>query len=116
MTIQEQIHVRALALTEELDGRRESLLKLFATGALQTLMGRLKEGVSVESCREELICAGSLYALAALMEADAGPARFSAGELTVEKDDIGRTAAALRRQGDLILGPFADGSFAFRGV
>ncbi len=116
MTIAELIYAHALALAGELESREAGLLKLFAKGAALTLTERLRADFSQEDCREALIDAGSLYALAALLEADSGPGRFSAGELSVEKGALGMTAKALREQGDRILGPFSRDGFLFRGV
>ncbi len=114
MTLTEQVYARALALAGELEEREAELLRLFSGAALSALVRRLKEGG--ESCREELVAAGSLYALAALMEADCGPRRFAAGELTVEKGEAAEAARRLRRQGDLLLAPFAREGFTFLGV
>ncbi len=114
MTLEELIYAHALALTGELESREAGLLKLFARGAARSLTARLK--VPQESCREALIDAGSLYALAALLETDSGPGRFSAGELTVEKGSVAMSAGALRRQGDRVIGPFVRDGFVFQGV
>ncbi len=116
MTAPEQIFAQALMLAGELEEREAELLKVFSRSAWNTLAGRLKEDVPAEHCREELISAGSLYALAALYEADFGPRRFVAGELTVEKGDGASIARALRNQADGMLAPFAREGFAFLGV
>ncbi len=116
MSIEELIYAHALDLAGVLEHREAGLLKLFAKSAARLLTGRLTVELSQPGCREALIDAGSLYALAALLEADSGPGRFSAGELTVEKGNAAMTARALREQGDRVLGPFAQDGFVFRGV
>ncbi len=114
MSVQELVFVKAMSLIGTLESREGELLKLFCRSAWQSLMGRLREDVSVESCQDVLVDAAGLYALAALRDADGGPRRFSTGELTVERD--GMSAATLRAQADTLVKPLVRDEFLFVGV
>lgn len=116
MTLDEQIYAQALMMAGELDREQDALLRILCRASRNTLEGRLRSGITSEDCRADFIAAGSLYALAALSEADDGPERFTAGELTIQRSGSAAAANCLRRQAELMMVPYIRDGFAFLGV
>ncbi len=116
MTLTDQIYAQALMLSGELTPQQDALLRVLCRAAKATLAARLRSSITPEDCRGDFICAGSLYALAALSESDDAPERFTAGDLTVQRSGGGAAAQCLRRQAELLLMPYVRDCFAFLGV
>lgn len=116
MTLTDQIYAQALMMAGHLSVQQDALLRVLCRVSKTTLEGRLRGGVTPEDCRADFIAAGSLYALAALSEADNTPERFTAGELTVQRGSGSAAANCLRCQADLMMAPYVRDSFAFLGV
>ena len=118
MSLAEQIYAQAVLLSGSLDPRQEALAQLLAGGVASTLTARLKRGLKADDCRADLVAAGSLYTLAALTEAEGmtDPVSFTAGDLTVHRPDSAAAVRCLRAQAELIVGPYLEGRFSFRGV
>ena len=116
MTLEDQIYAQALMMAGSLDREQDALLRVLCKASKNTLEGRLRSGITPEDCRADFIAAGSLYALAALSEADKTPERFTAGELTVQRAGGGTAAGCLRRQAELMMAPYVRDGFAFLGV
>lgn len=117
MTVKELVLAQALTLTGPLEEKQEALLSLLCSAAVSGLEGRLKDGLSVEDCKVDFIAAASLYALSALNEAGDSGEEFRAGDLTIKQGGGGDAASrCLRRQAELILGPYLKRAFSFMGV
>ena len=118
--MQEMIFAQAMLLAGDLDRQQRELLRVLCNAAASSLKARLKEGITLENCREDFILAASLYALADLQLAqDCGDIReFKAGDLTVTRGNISGEGAAqnYQRQAEWLMKPYLQDSFAFLGV
>lgn len=112
--MEELVYAKALELAGPLEERQAAMLRLLCSGAVSSLTGRLKNGVSVEDCQEAFVGAASLYALSGLWESGGGVQEFRAGDLTVRQVE-GR-GAGLRQQADRMLAAFLKDGFSFVGV
>lgn len=110
---------RALALAKQL-GRvsadEETALETLCREACRKLERRLRPGVTVEKCGDALALAAAWMGLAGLLGGRTGQVRrFSAGDLTVEKDGGG--AETLEQRARALMRPYVrDEDFVFRGV
>ena len=118
MNLTEQIFAQAVLLAGDLEGKQEALLHLLCSGTASALTARLRKGISPQDCRADFVAAASLYALAALSEAEGLDSleSFTAGDLTVRKGKSSAASACLRRQADLMISPYCKDSFSFQGV
>lgn len=118
MNLTEQIFAQAVMLSGAIDARQEALLRLLCTSAESALAVRLRNGIHPEDCKSDFIAAASLYALAALAETDelAGVESFTAGDVTVRRNNSNAASRCLRYQADLMISPYSKDRFAFRGV
>ena len=120
MTLTEQVFAQAALLAGELEERQRDLLSLLCIAATSSLTSRLREGLTPEDCRADFVAAASLYALAAMNEADENMAieEFKAGDLTVRQSGGSRDAASrcLYRQAELMIMPYLKDRFSFTGV
>ena len=109
---------QAALLAGQLDERQTELLKLLCQAAVSSLKTRLRDGMTYEDCKADFVAAASLYALAALNEADhgGGLAEFRAGDLTVKRSGMDTSSRCLQRQAELIIQPFLKDHFSFVGV
>ncbi len=106
-----------LALAKSLGqiGEKETqVLGTLCGEACRTLNRRLLPGVTAENCADAYKLAAAWLALAALEESRGGVRRFSAGDLTIEKDSGGK---ALENRAWALMRPYVrDDDFVFRGV
>lgn len=106
-----------LALAKSLGqiGEKETqVLGTLCGEACRTLNRRLLPGVTAENCADAYRLAAAWLALAALEESRGGVRRFSAGDLTIEKDSGGK---ALENRAWALMRPYVrDDDFVFRGV
>lgn len=117
MTLQELVLAQAMLLTGPLDEKQQELLKLLCAAAVKGLEGRLKDGLTAQDCKADFVAAASLYALSALNETGANVKEFRAGDLTIRQGSGGDAASrCLRRQAELVIGPYLKTAFAFLGV
>lgn len=94
----------------------ETALALLCKAAEKEWTGRLREGVGPEECREAFLCAAALSATAGLL-AGRGGMRFTAGNVSVTEPEGGKSAEALRREAERLMGPYVTAAeFRFRGV
>ena len=114
--MEEEIFSLAQALTP-VDGEERETLRYFCAQAEGELRGRLRPGVTAEDCPGFLPGAAWL-ALSYLMDARGTGRirRFSAGDLSVERESggDGKALRALSRRA--MAGYAVDEGFAFRGV
>ena len=120
MTLSEQVYAQALLLAGDLEEKQAWLLGVLCGAATSSLASRLREGMTPEDCKADFIAAASLYALAALGDADERNEveEFRAGDLTVRQGIEHRDAASrcLQRQADMLILPYLKDRFSFRGV
>ena len=118
MILADQIYAQALLLAGELEPRQAELLRLLARGSGSALAARLRSGLTPEDCKADFIAAASLYALAALAEADLDgmPEQFKAGDVTVKRASANPAASCLRNQAELMISPYLADRFSFAGV
>ena len=95
--------------------------KPMAAAACARIRSLLKSGVEPETCRAELVSAGTLWTLSLLAAAGTGTdvSAYSAGDVRVQRrsaSEAAAGAAALRRQAEDILAPYLKSGFAFVGV
>jgi len=114
----EQVFAQAALLAGQLESRQADLLKVLCRAAVTSLRSRLREGITEEDCKADFIAAASLFALAALNEAAqlGGVEEFKAGDLTIRRGGADTPSRCLHRQAELIIQPFLQDSFSFRGV
>lgn len=115
MELRELVFAQAVALAGQQEPRQEELLRLLCGAAVTGLEARLREGLSVDSCKADFVAAAALCALASLGETGGEIREFRAGDLTVKQ---GGDAASrcLRRQAELMMMPYLRDGFAFMGV
>ena len=119
MTLKEQVFAQAALLAGDLDGRQTDLLHLLCAASTSSLTARLKEGLTPEDCKADFIAAASLFALAALNEAEDSDQveEFKAGDLTVKQGSRADAASrCLHNQAELMISPYLKDRFAFLGV
>ena len=118
MMIAEQIYTQALLLAGELPENQKQLLQLLCRGASSSLAARLREGLKPEDCKADFIASASLFALAALNGADETKQLevFQAGDMTLRRGKGDPASNCLRNQAQLIIAPYLQDSFSFRGV
>lgn len=97
------------------------LLEALCTAAETASAGRLREGLTPESCGPAYLCATAMIAAAGLTACrdDGGVEQFTAGEVTVRTGGGGgcEAGAALRRQAAGLMAEYwRDDGFAFVGV
>ena len=120
MTLTEQVFAQAVLLAGDLEDRQRDLLSLLCIAATSSLSSRLREGLTPEDCRADFVAAASLFALAAMNEADDKMTleEFKAGDLTVKQGNSSRDAASrcLFHQAELMITPYLKDRFSFMGV
>ena len=118
MTLTEQVFAQALLMAGEDSQVSEDVLAVLCQSATATLRDRLREGLTPEDCKADFVAAGALYALAALSETDSVSSlqRLEVGDVTMVSGGATAAASCLRKQAELIMAPFVQDSFSFRGV
>ena len=102
--------------TDTSDEQKAQALRRLCAAAYQSLVVRLKDGVTEQSCRDTLVCAAAWMALAALDAGNSadGVTQFTAGELSLHRTS--GAAGCLQVQAELLMAPYCKDSFSFRGV
>lgn len=119
MTLTEQVYAQALLMAGDMEQEKKTLLELLCQGATTALAARLRDGLTPEDCRADFVAAASLLALASFNgAARTGVERFQAGEVSFQLSQAGADAASacLRRQAELLIGPYLKDRFSFLGV
>lgn len=112
----EEIYQLAAAFLGE--SGEDAALRASCKAAEAMLAAQLRGGVSPEDCRESFVCAAAWNALAGYRAADAGEdfQSFSMADVSVSRGSGDAAATALRRQAEILMAPWCQGGFAFRGV
>lgn len=97
------------------DGGEQGCLMQLCRAALSRLRRDLTDGVSEADCADSLICAAGMFAAADFAAAHAGAERFTAGPVTVTRND-GARSRRLREEAALLAAPWCRGAFRFLGV
>lgn len=118
MMLTEATFAQAVLLAGQLDERQTQLLQVLCHASCSSLASRLREGITPEDCKADFVAAASLFALAALNEAgkDNALEEFRAGDLTIRRNGTDTPSKCLQRQAELIIMPFLQDSFVFRGI
>ena len=119
MTLKDQVFAQAALLAGDLNGQQTDLLSVLCTASTAALTARLKDGLTPEDCKADFIAAASLFALAALNEAEDSDRveEFKAGDLTVKQGGSKDAASrCLYNQAELMITPYLKDRFAFLGV
>lgn len=116
MTVIDDIYATAARYADAGEGE-QTLLRQLCAAAQHRLEADLLRGVTPEQCYDSFVCAAALLAAAdfSAVAAGSGVRSFSAGPVTVTKDD-GRRARELRQQAALLMAPWCQGAFRFLGV
>lgn len=117
MTLTEQVYAQAALLAGNDPGVREELLQMFCRSAVVSLTAQLRKGLTPEDCKADFVAAASLYALAAVAEADTMQdlAHIQVGDVTVKRGGSAATAC-LRSQARWMMSPYLADEVAFLGV
>lgn len=120
MMLGEKIFAQAMVLAGQPEGNSQEMLRILCQVTADSLLSRLKEGLTEEDCQEALVNGGSLYALAAWngVQADEDVQEFRAGDLTIKRggETSGSSAETYRMQAEKMLQPYLKDRFAFLGV
>ena len=120
MMIGQQVYAQALLLAGQLEQRQSQLLQVLCSASVSSLTSRLRDGIAPEDCKADFIAAASLYALAALGDAEdtVSVEEFQAGDLSIRKGSTARDTASrcLERQADMMIAPYLKDRFSFMGV
>ena len=118
MMLGEKIFAQAMVLAGQPE--EQELLRILCHMTADSLLSRLKEGVTEEECQEALVNGGSLYALAAWNGVQGGEnvQELRAGDLTIKRGSelSGTSAETYRSQAEKMLQPYLKDRFAFLGV
>jgi hypothetical protein len=118
MTIHEQVYAQAALLSRDLTEGQSKLLEILCRASVNSLTEKLRDGLTPEDCKADFIAAASLYALAAMSGADEfnRVEEFTAGDVTVRRDNSDAASNCLRYQAQLLISPYLKDRFAFLGV
>lgn len=118
MTLTEQVYANAVLLFPVDADEQALLLEVLCQSAVSGLSRQLADGITPDTCKADFIAAASLYALAALQEADpmARVQEVKIGEMTLKKGNSTTVAASLRQQAEVMMSPFVKDRFSFRSV
>lgn len=114
----EQVYSQAVLLAGGIEPGQEEMLKTLCRGAVGSLRARLRAGFTPEDCLADFMSAAALYALAALTEVgDQKPMDYiRAGDVTLRPRSRDTAANCLRNQAELMIFPYLQDRFSFRGV
>lgn len=117
MTLTEQVCAQALLMAGETVSIPQELMMALSQSAVGGLTVRLREGLTPEDCKADFVAAASLYVLAAASEVDemADFSHIQVGDVTMKRGG-GTAAACLRNQAGMMICPYLQDRFCFRGV
>ena len=120
MMLTEQVCNLAAELAGELTAQQRKILEALCSASVSSLAARLRDGLTVEDCGNDFICAAGLMALAALHQVtvDTPTEQITAGDFTVRKESGDRYTAVkgLQDQAEQMMAPYLKDRFAFLGV
>ena len=118
MTLTEQVYSQAVLVSGVDAAGQELLLEVLCQSAVSGLTRQLRDGITPDSCKADFVAAASLYALAALAEADPllRVEQIQIGDVTVKRGGSTAASACLRHQAEMMMAPFLKDNFCFRSV
>lgn len=118
MNLTDEIYARVRAMTGENDPQQNILLHALSAGASGTVTAGIRADFDCVDCRETLVMAGAMYAMAAYLEMDEtkNVERFTVGDVTIHRNNPAAGVRTLREQADRMIAPYRADSFSFRGV
>lgn len=118
MTLTEQIYTQALLLSRDVEDENLALLKTLCRSAEISLRAKMRTELNWQDCKADFIAAASMYALAALSELKNThePEQVKLGDLTVRRSGKDAAICCLRYQAELMISPYLQDSFTFKGV
>ena len=118
MSLTEQVYAQALLLAGELTEHQQRVLQALCAGKVSVLTARLRQGLKPEDCKADFVAAASLLALADMgsISDDARMEQITAGDFTIKKGSRDAASNCLRAQAELMIAPYLQDRFSFRGV
>lgn len=118
MTLTEQVRAQALLMSQQAGEMSGEMLNVLCRAAVVNLTDRLRPGLTPEDCKADFVAAASLYALAALAELDDMNRleQVTAGDITLRQSGGNAATGCLRYQAQLLMAPYVQDGFCFRGV
>lgn len=118
MSLTEQVYAQAKLLAGDLTQQQENLLLALCTGTVSFLTSRLRRGIRPEDCKADFMAAASLLALADLDCVREGEQmeQITAGDFTLRRGKRDAASNCLRAQAQMMIGPYLQDRFSFRGV
>lgn len=118
MILTDQVYAQAILLARSLTDGQSRILRLLCQAAVNSLTGKLRDGLTPEDCKADFVASASLYALASLSEVDdeSRVESFTAGDLTLHREGADAASRCLRYQAELLISPYIKDRFAFLGV
>ncbi len=118
MTDVERIYAQALLLAGPLEPQQEERLGFLCRTTARRLARDLRPGLTPKDCLADFVAAAGLYALAALAELDetGQVEQVSAGDFTLRRAAGAPAVRCLLTQAELIMAPYMNDGFSFRGV
>jgi hypothetical protein len=118
MTLTEQVYTQTLVMARNMEEEELAVAEALCRAAVSSLSARLRVGLTPEDCKADFVAAASLYALAALSEADElmRVEQIQIGDMTLKRGGSTAAAACLRYQAELMMAPYLKDRFCFRSV
>lgn len=118
MTLTEQVYAQALLMSQQAAENEGEMLKTLCRAAVVSLTDRLRPGLTPEDCKADFVAAAALYSLAALAELDdmSRLEQVTAGDITLRQSGNNAATGCLRYQAELLMAPYMQDRFCFRGV
>lgn len=118
MSLAEQVAAQVQFMAPELLTDNTDLLNVVCQAAVSSLSHRLREDLEPEDCMADFVTAAGMYAVAALVDIGdwSRVEQFTAGDLTVRRDNSHSAAEYLRSQAALLMAPYVKSGFSFLGV
>lgn len=117
MTLREQAYAQAMILAGELTEDQSRMLRLLCESNYRALECRLRDGLTPDDCKADMVAAVSLLALADLGSVKEDRVeQITAGDFAIRRRDGNAAANCLRAQAQLMIAPYLNDSFSFRGV
>lgn len=118
MTLAEQVYANAVLISGVDVKEQALLLEVLCQSAVSSLTRQLMDGVTPDTCKADFITAASLYALAALQEADplTRAQEIRIGDVTMKQGGTTSASASMRQQAEMMMSPFVKDRFSFRSV
>lgn len=117
MTLQEQAYAQAVILAGELTQQQTKILNVLCETSFRIMQARLREGLTPDDCKADMVAAVSLMALAELGSVEADTVeQIAAGDFTIRKRSGDAASNCLRAQAELMIAPYLQDHFTFQGV